>query len=284
MKYFLGVARDENIHRASEKLNVSPGSLSKAIARLEDELSVSLFSREGRNIRLTDHGRLFQVRAAEIVQLEEAARLELAGHEGAIQIVIAGAEILLSELGMSVSQELKSRYPKSRFEFHAVDDDLALGQVSRGEAHLAIVTSDVPSQLGLTAKTLAEPRFQTIVGPKHPLYSLARAGKTVAVEQVLLHPFVSPNHPLLGKVGIKQSLDGWRDDQFPRKIEFLTSSLKILEELVTRGRALAYLPDYYAQRIDAVALKISGCPYTCTQKVRLVAKNPKDRGWLGRWF
>ena len=97
LKYFLGVARDENIHRASEKLHVSPGSLSKAISRLENELSVTLFSREGRNIRLTDHGRLFQKRASEIVQLEEAARLELAGHEGAIQVVIAGPEILLTK-------------------------------------------------------------------------------------------------------------------------------------------------------------------------------------------
>ena len=92
LRYFLAVANGENIHRASEKLHVSPGSLSKAITRLEDELSVTLFSREGRNICLTDHGKLFQKRAAEIIQLEEAARLELSGHLGAVQVVIAGPE------------------------------------------------------------------------------------------------------------------------------------------------------------------------------------------------
>ena len=159
LKYFLGVARDENIHRASEKLRVSPASLSKAIARLEDELSVSLFVREGRNIRLTDHGRLFQRRASEIVQLEEATRLELAGHEGAIQVVIAGPEILLTEMGMTVSAELKRKFPKGAFEFHSTADADAIGQVSRGEAHLALVTSDVPSHLGLTTQVLSEPHF-----------------------------------------------------------------------------------------------------------------------------
>jgi hypothetical protein len=85
-------------------------------------------------------------------------------------------------------------------------------------------------------------------------------------------------------VGLKQSLDGWRDDQFPRRVEYLTSSLKLLEEFVTQGRALAYLPDYYANRIGAEALKISGCPYTCIQKIRILAKNPKDRSWLNQWF
>jgi len=284
LRYFLGVAREENIHRASEKLHVSPGSLSKAISRLENELSVSLFSREGRNIRLTDHGKFFQKKASEIVQLEESARLELAGHEGKIQVGIAGPEILLSEMGISVSNQLIRDFPKTSFEFHSVNDEGAIGQVARGEAHLAIVTADVPDHLGLSKKILSEPQFQTVVGEKHPLYAAARSKKVVPVEKVLEHSFVSPNLPLLGKVGLKQSLDGWRDDRFPRRVDFLTSSLKIIEELVTRGRALAYLPDYYAKRINVEVLKISGCPYSCSQKVWLVAKNPKDRSWLKTLF
>lgn len=284
LQYFLGVASEENIHRASEKLHVSPASLSKAIARLEDELSVKLFSREGRNIRLTDHGRLFQNRAAEIVNLADATKLELAGHKGAIHVIIAGAEVLLSEMGVMITKDLKRKFPKISFEYHAVNDDEALLQVSRGEAHLALVTSNVPDHFELSKKIISEVQFQTVVGENHPLYSLARSKKTVSIEKVLECSFVSPNHPLLGKVGLKQSFDGWRDDQFPRKVEYLTSSLKILEELVLRGQALAYLPDYYAKRLGLLTLKILGCPYSCTQKVYLVAKNPKDRSWMNQWF
>ncbi len=284
LRYFLGVAQSENIHRASEKLNVSPGSLSKAITRLEDELSVSLFSREGRNIRLTDHGRLFQKRASEIVRMEEAAILELAGHQGEIHVVIAGPEVLLSAMGVSIAQELKAKFPKIAFEYLAASDEEAITKVERGEAHLALTTSNVPSHLGLTSKVLSETHFQTVVGVGHPLFSSARAKKTIPIEKVLEHGFVSPNHALLGKVGLKQSLDGWRDDQFPRKIEYLTSSLKLLEELASRGCALAYLPDYHVKRLDLTVLSISGCPYSCVQKIRLVAKNPKDRSWLNQWF
>ncbi len=284
LRYFLGVAKHENIHRASEKLNVSTGALSKAITRLEEELLIKLFTREGRNIKLTDHGRLLQKRASEIIQLEESTKIELAGHKGSIQINIAGPEILLSKMGIALSQTIKKKYPLASFEFHATDDEAALEQVRRGEAHLAFVTADVPAHKELSSKILEEAKFQTYVGTWHPLFNAAKSKKTIPVEEVLKFAFVSPNNPLLGKVGLKQSLDGWRDDQFPRKVEYLTSSLKLLEELVVSGKAIAYLPDYFGKKLDVEMLKVSGCAYFCEQKVRLVARNPKDTGWINQIF
>lgn len=284
LRYFLGVARHENIHRASEQLNVSPGSLSKAIGRLEAELSVTLFIRKGRNIEITDHGRLLQKRAAEIIRIEEATKLELSGEHGTIQVVIVGPEILLSEMGVSLTNDIQKLYPKTFFEFRSVSDQDAIDQVARGEAHLGLVTSEVSSGKGLSSKVISEPYFQTFVGSGHPLHRFAKTGKAVPVEKVLEHSFVSPTNPLLGSVGAKQSLDGWRDDQFPRKVSYLTSSLKLLEELLVGGQAIAYLPDYFGNKLSAEILKVSGCPYSCQQKVRLVAKNPKDVSWLNRLF
>ncbi len=284
LRYFLGVAKYENIHKASEKLNVSTGSLSKAVARLEQELGINLFTRERRNIRLTAQGRLLQRRASEMIQLEESMRHEVAGHPGSIQILIAGPEILLAKMGTSLGVTIKKKFPTSLFDFQATREEEALDRVGRGEAHLAIVSSDIPAKSGLDAKILLEATFQTYVGMGHPLFALAKSKKIVPVEEVLKHPFVSPDNPLLGKVGIRQSLDGWRDDQFPRKVDYLTSSLKILEELVVSGRAIAYLPSYYCESLPLEALKISGCPYSCAQKIRLVARNPKNTSWLNQIF
>jgi len=279
LRYFLSVADFENIHRASEKLNVSPGSLSKAVQRLEDELSVTLFSKEGRNIRLTDHGRMLQKRASEIVHLEESTRLALGGHLGTIQVVMSGPEVLLSEMGLQLSRDIQKKFPKSSFEYHHADDETAIARVHRGEAHIAVVTAEVPGHLGLFTKILAETKFRTYVGDKHPLHG---SRKAIPIEQVLEHAFASPNHPLLGQVNAKQSMDGWRDDQFPRKVTYLTSSLKLLEELVLRGDAIVYLPEYYGARLGLHELKVSGCPYICTQKVRLVSRSPKEIGWLNQ--
>ena len=284
LRYFLGVARDQNFHRASERLNVSPSSLNKAVARLEDELAVKLFTRLGRNIVLTEHGKLFQKRASQIVQLEEAARLELAGHDGTIQVVVAGPEILLAEMGVILSERLILKFPKCTFEFRAQNEETALAQVERGESHLALVTGDVPPTLGLTAKTFSEVRFETVVGKGHRLFPAARKGEKIGIKTLLTYPFVSPNHPVLGRVGAKQSLDGWRDDAFPRQIQYLTSSLEILGQFVSQGKALAYVPDYYARRLGLQPLTLSGCDYICQQKVKIVAKNPRDRSWLSSLF
>jgi DNA-binding transcriptional LysR family regulator len=284
MRYFLGVARTQNIHKASEELHVSPGSLSKAIARLEEELSVNLFSREGRNIRLTEQGRVLQRRASEIIQLEEAARLELSGAKGTIQVQIAGAEILLSNWGINFCQTIKKKFPLAQFEFQATNDEAALERVQRGEAHIAIVTGDVTTNSGLSFKTLGETMFKTYLGKGHALYAQVKNKKSVQVEELLKHSFASPSHPLLGKVGLKQSLDGWRDDYFPRKVEYLTSSLKILEELVVSGKAIAYLPEYFGSGLNLEEIKVLGCPYTCNQKIKIVSRNPKDLSWLNQVF
>lgn len=284
LRYFLGVAQHQNLHRAAEKLNISPGSLSKAISRLETELNVRLFSRKGRNIIITDHGRLLQRRAAEIIRLEETARLELSGELGSLQVVMAGSEILLSEMGIELVQSIQKKYPRSQFEFKNCSDEDAVQQVRRGEAHIALITSESTNTDHLSSKVISETIFETYAGPLHPLYKFIKSGKSVPIETILEHSFVSPDNPVLGQVGARQSLDGWRDDRFPRKIAFLTSSLKIMEELVSSGKALAYLPDYYGQKLNVSVLKTTGCNYVCKQKVRMIAKNPKEIGWLNQLF
>ena len=51
-----------------------------------------------------------------------------------------------------------------------------------------------------------------------------------------------------------------------------------IEEIVSRGEALAYLPDHVAAPcLDAKTwrvLEVSGCLYSCTQKIRRVTRSP----------
>ena len=52
LNYFLVLAKIENYTKASQELHITQPSLSNAIASLEDELSVKLFEKSGRNIIL----------------------------------------------------------------------------------------------------------------------------------------------------------------------------------------------------------------------------------------
>ncbi|MBR5429391.1 MAG: LysR family transcriptional regulator, partial [Firmicutes bacterium] len=84
---------------AAERLYISQPSLSVAIARLEEELGVKLFSRAGRQLTPTEEGRAFLIHAEQVLRETEeakehmrrlAARREGRIHLGCIAPVLYG--------------------------------------------------------------------------------------------------------------------------------------------------------------------------------------------------
>ena len=71
LKYFLMVAREENITKAASLLHVTQPTLSRQLIQLEEELGVKLFIRGKHRIILTDDGMLLKRRAQEIVSLTD---------------------------------------------------------------------------------------------------------------------------------------------------------------------------------------------------------------------
>jgi LysR family transcriptional activator of nhaA len=76
--YFWVVAKQGGITRASERLHLTPQTISGQIGLLEDNIGEALFSKAGRNLELTETGRLVLSFADEIFalggELEEALR------------------------------------------------------------------------------------------------------------------------------------------------------------------------------------------------------------------
>jgi DNA-binding transcriptional LysR family regulator len=280
LKYFLAVAEVENVNKAAENIHISAGSLSKAISRLEHELQTPLFFKSGRGIRLTPEGSLLKKKAANIIQLEEDARFELMGPEiGSLNIYISSEEILQTSFGIEIVKKIAKLFPQARTQFSIRSEADAIEQVRSGEAHLALITMDSPSDMA--SKILDKVEFKTCASKDHVLVK-KYGTKTIPVEEVLQYGFVSPDLAILGKISKSSSIDGWRDDKFPRKIKYKVGGLKMIKNLIKEGLALGYLPDYFVESLNLVTLKISGCPYTCQQTVRLVAKDPSSLGWLNR--
>lgn len=84
LRYFLAVAREENISRAAEVLHITQPTLSRQLSQMEEELGVILFERGTRRIRLTDAGVLLRRRAEEIIGLIDKTEKELAEQEALI--------------------------------------------------------------------------------------------------------------------------------------------------------------------------------------------------------
>lgn len=97
LRYFHAVAHDGNLTRTAERLNLSQSALSTQIRRLEEQLGHPLFERRGRQLELTEAGRIALDHADTIF----AAGAELMGslsesHGGRRQVLRVGALATLS--------------------------------------------------------------------------------------------------------------------------------------------------------------------------------------------
>ncbi|RUR27200.1 LysR family transcriptional regulator [Vreelandella andesensis] len=95
--YFWQVAKSGHLTRTAEALHVSQSSLSQQIRQLEDRLGQALFIREGRQLHLSEAGRLaFDYAETIFTQGEELSALFAEGGHAHREVVRVGAVATLS--------------------------------------------------------------------------------------------------------------------------------------------------------------------------------------------
>ncbi len=134
LKYFLAVAREQNMTEAANVLHVTQPTLSRQIADLERELGVTLFDRTNRSCVLTGDGMRLRQRAEEILSLVEQTEAELADGEGELAgtIRIGAGETRAMRLVLQVFAELHRDHPGVQVELYTGNADAAEERLERG--------------------------------------------------------------------------------------------------------------------------------------------------------
>lgn len=137
LRYFLAVAREENITRAAESLHISQPSLSKQLMELEQEIGKQLLIRGKRKITLTEEGVLLRKRADEIITLLEKTERELNADAARISGEVAiGGNPTASVLKAAAA--LRVEHPGIHFQFYSSDATDVLERLEHGSLDFSV--------------------------------------------------------------------------------------------------------------------------------------------------
>jgi len=99
LRYFWAVAANGSIARAADILHLTPQTISGQLRELEEQLDVNLFERSGRNLVLTDSGRLVFSYADEMFRLGNELQDVLQGRiPGAALTLNVGVAMVVPKL------------------------------------------------------------------------------------------------------------------------------------------------------------------------------------------
>lgn len=145
LKYFLAVAREENITRAAALLHLTQPTLSRQLMQLEEELGVQLFHRSRYHIVLTDEGMLLRRRAQELVDLAEKTEREFACRETELmgEISIGAGETRSMSFLSRAMVSFRTLYPKVTFHIFSANADDVKERLDMGILDMGLLTEPV---------------------------------------------------------------------------------------------------------------------------------------------
>lgn len=145
LKYFLMVAKEENITKAATLLHVTQPTLSRQLMQLEEELKVKLFHRSKHKIILTDDGMLLKRRAEEIVTLADKTEREFSQRDENLigELAIGSGELQSSQFLCMCIAAFCKKHPNVSCDIYSGNSDDIKEKIERGVLDLGLLVEPV---------------------------------------------------------------------------------------------------------------------------------------------
>ena len=208
LRYFLAVAREENMSKAAEQLHVSQPTLSKTLKALEEELGKKLFIRHSFSISLTDEGMLLRDRAQDLVAMSDKIEQEFNSLDD-----ITGGDIYF---GLAESYQirylareiykLKEKYPNFTYHITSGDTEQVTEKLDKGILDFAVLCETPDSNKYEYVKFPEADVWGAIISSSHPLAKK----KSIHVSDLIGQPlFVSEQ-------SWNNEIKTWAKERFPK--------------------------------------------------------------------
>lgn len=250
LRYFLAVAREENITKAAALLHVTQPTLSRQLMQLEEELGVKLFHRSQYRVILTDDGMLLRRRAQEIVELADKAEKELQHTQAELVGEVAigcGESVGMTFLSKHICN-FRKLHPQVQFRIYSANADDIKEHIEKGLLDMELLTEPVDIGRYSFLRTPQKDRWGVLVPNGHPL-----AIKEAVTSSDLL------DVPLLvsGRETVRNELAGWLGDGAERINVAATYNLILNTANMVKngvGIAVCFHLDYISDGLTFVPL------------------------------
>ena len=208
LRYFLAVAREENMTKAADMLHVTQPTLSKTLKSLEDKLGKKLFTRHSFSISLTDEGMLLRDRAEDLIAMADRIEQEFITLDD-----ITGGDIYF---GLAESYQikylareiriLKSRYPGFAYHITSGDTEQVTEKLDKGLLDFAVLCEKPNSAKYDYLKFPEADVWGAVMPADHPLAKK----KSVRVKDLIGRPL------FCSEQSWNNEILGWARDSFDK--------------------------------------------------------------------
>lgn len=232
LRAFVAAADARSFKDAGRVLGVSSSAIGKSVARLEAQLSATLFHRTTRTISLTEAGSLFLVRACRILDELRIAEAELAEASGSPRGRLRVSLALSGSLLTAAFATFVAEYPLVELDLDY--SDRLVDVIDEGFD--VVIRSGDTGDSRLLHKTLGGFTWRLVASPTY----------------VLKYGLPETPQDLAGHICLRQKLSSGRilpwvlrsSPGFDSPVSLTVSVIDPLVDLIRAGAGIASLPDF----------------------------------------
>ena len=229
LEYFVTVGEEGSIALASQKVNVSPPSISAAISQLEAQFGLKLFARKhAHGLSLSQGGRQLMVQAKQVLaeadKLNDLANQITGSVRGPLDVgcLVTFAQMVLPQIRKS----FEAKYPEVALHQEELDQAEIFNKLRRAEVDVAL-TYDLSIPTNLQFEPLATLSAYAVVAEDHPL----AAEKSLTIAQLQPFPIVLLDLPF----SANYFLSLFDQEGLEPKVAERTRDMAVMRSLVGNG-------------------------------------------------
>lgn len=190
LKAFLAVADSRSFSQAGETLHLSQPAISKRIAALETELGQRLFDRIGRQVSLTEAGRVLLPQARRIIEVLNETRRLLDNLSDQVQgpLILATSHHIGLRRLPPVLREFARRHPAVALDIRFMESEEGCRAAEQGLVDIAVVTLPQPVPATLRYQRIWNDPLRPMVARDHVLAGSGHASTGLAEHAAVLPP------------------------------------------------------------------------------------------------